>query len=454
MMDSDNVVKLPNNEQAEAALLSTCITHPRQFEKVKDTLTPGDFYRSAHAWAWSALQDIAADGLQVGAVTLADRLERREQLDKFTAIGAGNTTGTSAIAHLLASDRSNVRDIDTLIAIIKNLSAKRQIFYLLSRHVEGAINGKPAPEIIKDIQAELGAIELITSSSQAEILNTSAALKRSMDKMAATEKGINPAIPTGLIDLDKLLGGWHKTNYITIAGRPGAGKTSLLLSTALHAAKVHKKRVGIFSLEMSPEEVMDRLLSQETGIPGDAIRDGTLSDEQWPVFAHGVETLEKLTIHTCQSAELDMSRLRTFARKMSYLGMDMLLVDYIGLITPDRAENRVQEVSKISRALKLLARELNIPLLAAAQMNRAIETRSEKEPVLSDLRESGSIEQDSDIVIFCYRPNDDANMTNLKVAKHRNGKTGIIQAYFDQNTTRFQNATTRTVDLNNRRDIA
>jgi replicative DNA helicase len=164
--------------------------------------------------------------------------------------------------------------------------------------------------------------------------------------------------------------------------------------------------------------------------------------------------LEKLTIHTCQSAELDMSRLRTFARKMSYLGLDMLIVDYIGLITPDRAENRVQEVSKISRALKLLARELNIPLLAAAQMNRAIETRSEKEPVLSDLRESGSIEQDSDIVIFCYRPNDDTNITNLKVAKHRNGRTGIVQAYFDRNTTQFKNATVRSIDLNNRRDIA
>lgn len=436
----EDLITLPKNEQAEAAIISTCLSHPRQFEKIKDVLSAADFYREHHAWAWQAMKEISGDGLQVGPITLADRLERTHKLDGFSFHGNNSVTGVSAISSIMASDRANVRDIDTLVAIIKNLSAKRRIFYVLQGHVEPTINGKPAPDIIKSIQHELGEIELSSGETDGKILSAADGLKLAYEQTNERADGKNPAIKTGLTDLDRILGGWQNGDYITIAGRPGMGKTSFLLTTATHAARFQGKRVGIFSLEMSTAQLMNRIISQESGIPGEAIRDGKMTDDQWPVYVNMFEQLEQMTMHICESPSLDMARLRTFARKMSYLGLDMLCVDYIGLITPNKAENRVQEVSQISRALKLLARELNIPVLCAAQMNRAVEGRAEKEPKLSDLRESGSIEQDSDIVIFAWRKfPDDLSKTTLEVAKHRNGQVGSIDAFFNQTTTKFCN---------------
>ncbi len=440
----EEMITLPRNEQAEAAIIATCLSHPKQFDKIKDTLSAADFYREGHSLAWQAMKDISADGMVVGAVTLADRLERARTLDNFTVWGAGkvidDVVGLGAISKLISSDRANIREIDTLVAIVKNQAAKRRIFYVLQGHVEPTLNGKPAPEIIKSIQAQLGAIELETGNSEGKILTAAEGLKLAYQQTSDRADGKNAAIKTGLQDLDRILGGWQNGDYVTVAGRPGMGKTSLLLTTATNAARYQGKRVGFFSLEMSTAQLINRIISQESGIPGEAIRDGKMTDDQWPVYLNKFEELENMPMHLCDSPSLDMARLRTFARKMAYMGLDMLCVDYIGLVTPDDAENRVQEVSKISRSLKLLARELNIPVLCAAQMNRAVEGRAEKEPVLSDLRESGSIEQDSDIVIFAWRKNpDDVSRATLKIAKHRNGPTGSVDAFFNATTTKFCN---------------
>lgn len=435
----DALIELPHSEQAEAALLSTCLAHPKQLDKVKDIIRPGDFYRESHRWAWEAMQAIQGDGMVVNATSLADRLYRAGRLDTFTSYHS-QVTGVVAITNMMTSDRANVRDIDTLVAIIKNLAGKRSIYYLLQRNVEPTLNGKPSRDILKDIATELGEIELMTGGGTSEILSMGEALTKAANTTEKMSKGGTPAIRTGLVDLDAMIGGWRQGDYITIAGRPGDGKTSFLLTTATHAAYRQGKRVGIFSLEMTVESLTNRIVSQESGLNGEKIRDGLLLPDEWPIYYDWVGRLEVAKISICDAPGLDIPRLRTFARKMAYSGLDLLIVDYLGLVTPGKRENRVQEVSEITRNLKLLARELKVPVICACQMNRGIETRAEKVPQLSDLRESGSIEQDSDMVIFIYKksPNE-LSKVSMKIAKHRNGRIGEVDAFFNATTTKFCN---------------
>jgi replicative DNA helicase len=226
-----------------------------------------------------------------------------------------------------------------------------------------------------------------------------------------------------------------------------------MLTVANNAALLHKKRVAIFSLEMSNEQVVQRLVSQQTGIDSQRLRNGKLTEDDWPLFTHAIEVLGDTRIYLDDTPALSPLQLRTKCRRLEMeYGLDLVIVDYLQLMSSEsRNENRVQEVSYISRSLKQLARELKVPLIAAAQLSRAVEQRADKEPQLSDLRESGSLEQDADIVMFIYRDEKDPatqNVTHLKVAKHRNGPVGTIDLIFRSNLTKFENAATRTVDFN------
>jgi replicative DNA helicase len=256
-------------------------------------------------------------------------------------------------------------------------------------------------------------------------------------------------VPTGLTDLDKLLGGLQRSDLIIVAGRPGMGKTGFLLSVAKNAAQKHHKHVAIFSLEMSNEQLCQRLIAQETQIDTQKLRSGKLEDDDWSKFVHAIDVLSDTTIFLDDTPAITPLALRTKCRRlhMEY-SLDLVLVDYIQLMTSDfRTDNRVQEVSFISRNLKVLARELDVPVLAAAQLSRAVEQRADKRPMLSDLRESGSLEQDADIVMFINRPHAnekesvEADLAELIVAKHRNGPTHAgIQVVFLNNLARFENA--------------
>ena len=262
-------------------------------------------------------------------------------------------------------------------------------------------------------------------------------------------------VPTGFIDLDKLLSGLQPSDLIIVAGRPGMGKTGLALSIAKNAAQTHKQHVAIFSLEMSNEQLVQRLISQETGIDSQRLRTGKLDDPEWPLFTHAIEVLSDTRIFLDDTPAITPLQLRTKCRRLHMeFRLDLIIVDYLQLMGGDRRiDNRVQEVSFISRNLKILARELNVPVLAAAQLSRAVEQRSDKRPVLSDLRESGSLEQDADIVMFIYRPevyeNDPTkeNLAEIMVAKHRNGPVGNVQLIFRKNLAKFENAATRHLDL-------
>jgi len=252
-----------------------------------------------------------------------------------------------------------------------------------------------------------------------------------------------------------LLMGLQPSDFIIVAGRPGTGKTAFLLSAAKFAAQVHKKHVAVFSLEMSNEQLVQRLLSQETAIDSQRLRSGKLSDDEWPLLTHAIDVMGDTRMFLDDTPALTPLQLRTKCRRLHLEHrLDLILVDYLQLMTTGgRNENRVQEVSNISRNLKVLARELNVPVVAAAQLSRAVEQRTDKEPQLSDLRESGSLEQDADVVIFLHRPEMyekdtlKKNIAQIKIAKHRNGPIGTIELVFRNSLAKFENAATRIVDL-------
>jgi len=262
-------------------------------------------------------------------------------------------------------------------------------------------------------------------------------------------------VPTGFIDLDRLLGGMQPSDLLIIAGRPGQGKSGFCLSVARNAAQIHRKHVALFSLEMSNEQVVQRLLAQETSIDSQRLRLGMVRDEEWPLFTQAVSVLSETQMYLDDTPALTPLQLYTKCRRLDMeIKLDLIIVDYLQLMTGDeRTENRVQEVSFISRSLKTLARELRVPVLAAAQLSRAVEQRSDKKPILSDLRESGSLEQDADVVLFIYRPDTydsdtlKQNVAEIVVSKHRNGPVGTVELVFRRDLAKFENAETRHVRL-------
>ena len=257
-------------------------------------------------------------------------------------------------------------------------------------------------------------------------------------------------VPTELVDLDKVLGGLQKSDLLIVAGRPASGKTGFLITVAKNAAIKHKKHIAMFSLEMSNEQLVQRMIAQETRINSQNLRSGKIDDDQWEIFTQAVDALSNTKIFLDDTPAMTPIQMRTKCRRLHLeQHIDLVLVDYIQLMSGDtRTDNRVQEVSYISRNLKTLARELNVPVLAAAQLSRAVEQRSDKTPMLSDLRESGSLEQDADIVMFIHRKDENKDesapneLVELMVAKHRNGPTKNIEMIFRKELAMFYNAQT------------
>jgi replicative DNA helicase len=439
---------IPHSREAEEAVVGAVLINPEAYYDVAQFLQADDFYIHRHKWIWEAFTRLHEQRTPVDMLTLSDELDRVGQLAEL---------GGPAYLTALINQVPTSLNAESYGRIVESHSIRRKMINAANQIASLAYNEESLVETVMD-EAEKAVFNVSERRLKHDLVPISSVLSEYYDRIDDLAKRDEEifGVPTGFIDLDKLLGGLQPSDLLIIAGRPGQGKSGFLLSVAKNAALTHKKHVAIFSLEMSNEQVVQRLIAQETAIDSQRLRTGKLAEEEWPLFTHSIEVFSDTKIFLDDTPAVTPLQLRTKCRRlhMEY-GLDLVIIDYLQLMGGDtRNDNRVQEVSYISRNLKVLARELNVPVLAAAQLSRAVEQRSDKRPVLSDLRESGSLEQDADIVMFIYRPDRyekdtvKQNVAEIIVSKHRNGPVGSVELIFRGALAKFENAATKHVTFN------
>ncbi len=433
----------PNNPEAEEAVLGSVLLNPDSYYEIAQILQPEDFYIIRNQWIWSSFIRLHEKRIPIDILTISQDLQEHNQLSEIGGqaylLALVNQTPTSlhaeAYSHIVEQNAVRRRMLVSANEMAKLAYDQEKEVDTIINAAEQSVFGLSSRRVRHDLEP----IERVLSAYYDQV-----------DELSKHDEEIF-GVPTGLKDLDRLLGGLQKSDLLIVAGRPGSGKTGFLLSVAKNAAQKYKKNVAMFSLEMSNTQLVQRLIAQETAIDTQRLRTGKLKDEEWPIFTQAIDVLGDTHIWLDDTPAITPLALRTKCRRLHMeFGLDLIIVDYLQLMGSDsRTENRVQEVSYISRSLKVLARELNVPVLAAAQLSRAVENRADKLPVLSDLRESGSLEQDSDIVMFIHRPdandkdNPRRNIAELIVAKHRNGPTHSgIELVFLENLAKFEDSTT------------
>jgi replicative DNA helicase len=427
----------PHNVEAEEALLGSILIDADAIMRITTFLKPADFFVERNGWIYAAICHLYERREPPDLVTLSDELEKRNQLGEIGGpahlTGLINATPTSIHAEFYAR-------------IVERASVLRRLIDAAGKIARLAYDNKGDVDEIID-RAEEIIFAISARRVERDLRPISQIIEKYYDRIEYLHQhqGEFAGIPTGLTDLDKMLGGLQRSDMIVMAGRPGMGKTALALSIALQAARRWSKRVAVFSLEMSDEQLVQRLIAAETGIDIQRLRLGDIKENEWATFIQAANILSGTSVFIDDTPAISAYELRTKARRLhTEHGLDLLIVDYLQLMQGDfRSENRQQEISFISRSIKTLARELNIPILALSQLSRQVESRQDKRPMLSDLRESGSIEQDSDIVLFIYRDevyNEDTEFPNIAeiiIGKHRSGPTGKITVFFQKKVAKF-----------------
>jgi replicative DNA helicase len=437
---------VPHNVEAEESVLGSLLIDPEALFRVAPFLRPDDFYIRKNGWIYEAILDLHERREPVDFVTLCSELEGRGQLEE---VG-----GAAYVTQLINTVPSAIH-VEAYGRIVEQTAIRRRLIGAAGDIAQLAY--QEAEEIGQVLdQAEQVLFGISQRRLTRDISTIQDAVRSYYDRIEYLyeHQGEPLGVPTGFVDMDRILGGLQRSDLIILAARPGVGKTSLALSIARHAAGMGK-HVGLFSLEMSAEQLVQRLVSAETGIDAQQLRLGRLKEHEWPLFVQATGVLSDLPVFIDDTPALSALQLRTKARRIhAEHGLDLIVVDYLQLMTGDtRTENRVQEVSYISRMLKALARELDVPLLSLSQLSRAVEQRSDKRPVLSDLRESGSLEQDADVVMFIYREElyqpetEKQHIADIIIAKHRNGPTGVIQLFFRHQLAQFLDAETRAMPV-------
>ncbi len=430
----------PHNLEAEASVLGSLMLDRNAVVRVADFLRPDDFYLDHHAQVYRAALNLYDRSDPIDLLTLAAELEKMRVLERV---------GGQAFLAELESGVPTAANVEYYGHLVEEAATKRKLI-----SAGGRITALGFDESTPATQALDTAEGVIFNIAEGRITQDFVALKdilkTTWDQIEQIHKdqSVISGVPSGFNDLDAKTGGFQKSDLIIIAARPGVGKTSLTLNVAQHASIQYKIPVAIFSLEMSEQQLVTRLLCSEASVDSYRLRTGLLKDAEWPRIAQAMGALSEAQIFIDDSPNVSVMEMRTKARRLkSANNLGLIIVDYLQLMQGRNQENRVQEVSDISRGLKSLARELQIPVIACSQLSREPEKRPDHRPQLSDLRESGTLEQDSDLVLFIYRERfyndnvaeDKRNIAEIIIAKHRNGPTGKLELMFIDEQTKFAN---------------
>jgi replicative DNA helicase len=430
----------PQNLEAEESVLGAMMISPGAIGAVSEIVDASDFYRESHAKIYRAALALYAKGEPVDAITLTDELEERGELD---------AVGGRVRLHELAALVPATANSGHYARIVHETATLRG---LIRAGGEIARLGWERPGETGDLvdQAEQILYDLSQQRVTGEWSEIESLLKESFERITTLyESGVDlTGTPSGFRDLDRLTSGFQPGNLIIVAARPSMGKSALALCIAANMGVRHNVPVGMFTLEMSKSEVTQRLMCSEAKVESQRLRNGKLAQDDWPRLTAACDKLAKAPIYVDDTGLLNMMEVRSKARRLKarHPNLGLIIVDYLQLLTPSHrreSDGRVQEVSEMSRSLKILARDLDVPILALSQLSRAVEQRTDKRPILSDLRESGSIEQDADLVAFVYRDeyyNEDSDQQGLAeviLAKHRNGPTDSIKLSFLKRYAKF-----------------
>ena len=439
----------PQNLEAEASLLGAILIDPDALVKVADIVSPQDFFDARHQRIYEAVQALYEKRSPIDVLTLADQLKGNGFLD---------SVGGPAYLTELTNFVPTAAHAEQYADIVAQKAVRRRMIKASQEIVDlGFDESKQLRELIEE--AETSLFQVSQQHVKQSIVSLESILAESferLDDLHRDKKKIR-GVPTGYRDLDNMLAGLQRSDLFILAARPSMGKTAFVMNLAHQIAVQAKESVLIFSLEMSKEQLVDRLLSMESGVDAWALRTGNLTDADFEKIGQAMGTLSEAPIYIDDTPGITVSDLRTKARREAHKHpLGLIIVDYLQLMSGgsrfSSSDNRVQEVSEISRGLKGVARELNVPLIALSQLSRSVDSRSPAIPVLSDLRESGSIEQDADVVAFLYREDyynpdtDRQNIMEVLIRKHRNGPTGTVELYFDRERQRIRSLDTKHSD--------
>jgi replicative DNA helicase len=433
---------LPANLEAERSILGAILLDDKAVLTVFETLKSQDFYLDSHRRVFEKMLQLMHNSRPIDLVTLKDELQRANELE---------SVGGAAYLASLTDGLPRAMNIEYYAEIIKQKSTLRRLIQISSETMARSYQDEdPAEEILQTVEKTI--FEIASQQFQSGFSAVAPVVSDVFKQIEELSNRKTPVtgLETGFVDLDRITAGLHPSDLIIIAARPGLGKTSLCLNIAEHLAIRNHKSVGIFSLEMSKEQLVKRLLCSEARIDAHRVNTGYLNKEDWHRLSRTSGDLSETRIFIDDSANIKVPELRSKARRLSMEhGLDLIIVDYLQLMSGSnvRYENRTQEISQISRGLKGIAKELAVPLIAVSQLSRAVESRTgeHRRPQLSDLRESGSIEQDADLVLFIYRedmvnPNEENDgLAELIIGKQRNGPTGTIKLAFSKQFTKFDN---------------
>jgi replicative DNA helicase len=437
----------PQNVEAEQSVLGSLMIDKNAIIKIADLISPEDFYKDTHAKIFEAMLYLYESHEPIDLLSISNRLKETGHLEQ---VG-----GNSYLASL-ANTVPTAANIVHYAKIVEKKAILRKLIDNASQIVVNAYDEKNEVEDVLD-EAERKIFAVSQKHIRQDFTSVKPILEEAFDRIdeLSKNKGKLRGVPTGFRDLDKILSGLQESNLIILGARPSMGKSSLVMDIARQAAVQGKVPVGIFSLEMSKGELIDRLICSQARVDLWKMRTGNLSssgeNDDFSRIGHAIGVLSEAPIFIDDTAGLNVMEMRTMARRLqSEHGLGLIIIDYLQLIEGrSNVENRVQVVSEISRSLKGLARELRIPIIALSQLSRGVESRDDQKPKLSDLRESGSIEQDADVVMFIYREDfakknaEKTGIANIIIAKHRNGPIGEVDLYFKQEYTSFQDIDTQ-----------